>query len=88
MKTIETIGMATTITIEERTRKRLASYKRGDQTFDDVVNDLMDRVDLEDVAAEQIAEHHRALKEDKWIPASKVQSMIRRRLQARARRGR
>lgn len=80
--------MPTTITLEERTRKRLAGYKRGDQTFDDVVNDLMDRVPIEDVAAEQIAEHHRRLNEGRWVPASDVQAYLRKRLKARALRGR
>jgi len=79
--------MATTITVADRTRQRLAGYKRGDQTFDDVLNDLMDRVAVEDVAAEQIAEHHRRLKDFKGEPAPRFQTYLRNRLKARARRG-
>lgn len=50
--------IATTITVSSRTRARLADYKRGDSTFDDVLNFLMDQVPIEDIAIEQIIEHH------------------------------
>lgn len=50
--------MATTITVSERTRRRLADYKRGDMSYDDLLNALLDRVPIEDFAAEQILEHY------------------------------
>jgi len=53
--------VATTITVEDETRERLADYKYGDLTYDDVLNMLMDKVPIEDVSAEHIREHYRRL---------------------------
>lgn len=77
MLTIETI--VTTITIEESTRRRLADYKRGDSTFDDVLNRLMDAVPLEDMMAEDIAEHYRVLKDPgtEWVDGLEVAAWLR-----------
>jgi transposase-like protein len=59
--------MPTTITISDKTKGRLADYKFGDWTYDDVLNMLMDRVSIEDVSAEHIKEHYRRLSEFQGI---------------------
>lgn len=66
--------MPTTITVSEKTRKRLAAYKRGDSTFDDLLNRLMDEVDLEDVMAEDLREHHKRMHDPKavWLDGQDV----------------
>jgi len=69
----------TTITVSERTRKRLAAYKRGDSTFDDLLNRLMDEVELEDVMAEDLAEAYRRLHDPKaeWVDGLEVVKWLR-----------
>jgi len=64
----------TTITVSEKTRKRLASYKRGGSTFDDLLNRLMDAVDLEDFMEEDLAEHYRVLNDPntEWLDGDEV----------------
>lgn len=59
----------TSITISEPTRRRLAGYKSGDSTFDDVLNRLMDAVPIEDVLAEDIKLHYERLNDSKtkWV---------------------
>lgn len=66
--------MPTTITVSEKTRKRLAAYKRGGSTYDDLLNRLMDEVDLGDVMAEDLAEHHRVLNDPntEWVDGLEV----------------
>jgi hypothetical protein len=69
----------TTVTIREATRRRLAAYKRGDSTFDDLLNRLMDKVDVEDVMAEDVAEHYRLLNdpEGEWVDGLQVAAWLR-----------
>ncbi len=62
MTAIATVLAITTITVRASTRKRLADYKWGGRTYDDVLNMLMDRVPIEDVSRDQIREHYRRLK--------------------------
>lgn len=69
--------MATTITVSEKTRRRLADYKRGGMTFDKVLNDLMDRVPIEDISTEQVREHHRRLKDFDGVPAAEFVAKLR-----------
>ncbi len=57
----------TTLTIRESTRRRLAGYKRGDSTFDDLLNRFMDKVGIEDIMEEDIAEHYRILNDPKTV---------------------
>ena len=83
MVTIETIVTATTVTLSAKTRARLSDYKRGDATFDDVLNFLMDRVPIEDIALEQIVEHYRRLDTFKGEPANRMLERIQRRLGAK-----
>jgi hypothetical protein len=78
MATIVTI-VTTTITVSERTRRRLAGYKHGESTFDDVLNALMDRVPLEDLVAEQVDEHYRRLKDFQGVSAKEFKAKLRRR---------
>lgn len=78
MDTIESIVMATTITVSERTRRRLAGYKHGEQTFDTVLNALMDAVPVEDVAAIQIAEHYRRMNDPRPMAAEEFVARLRR----------
>jgi len=68
--------MATTITINEATKGRLADYKLGDWTFDDVLNMLMNKVSIEDVSAEHIDEHYRRLANFKGISKDEFRSRI------------
>ena len=58
----------TTITVRAETKKRLADYKLGDQTFDDVLNLLMSRVEIEDITADHVREHYRRLQDFQGIP--------------------
>lgn len=66
---IETIVliMATTITVEERTKDRLTDYKFGNWTYDEVLNMLMNKVSIEDISSEHIEEHYRRLKDFKGV---------------------
>lgn len=88
MVTIEPIvpakSKATTLTIRETTRRRLSDYKRGDSSFDDVLNTLMDAVPLEDVMAEDIAEHYRILNDPntEWVDGEAVKRMLDRKIAA------
>ena len=61
--------MTTTICIKEETKKRLIEYKIGKMTYDDVLNYLMDTIDMEDIAEEDIKEHYRRL--ETFDPVSK-----------------
>lgn len=81
MYAIESI-VATTITVSERTRRRLADYKRGDMSYDDVLNVLMDRIPIEDLAAEQILEHYHRLRGFRGISAEAFKNRIQRQLRA------
>ena len=74
---------ATTITLSAEARARLADYKRGDVTFDDILNGLMDRVPLEDIAYEQILEHYRRLSPFQGVPANVMLKRIQKRLGAK-----
>jgi hypothetical protein len=73
----------TTITVRAATRRRLADYKRGDSTFDDVLNRLMDAVPIEDAMEEDIRAHYQRLKEDQWISADEFKARISRMLAER-----
>lgn len=66
----------TTLTLREATRRRLADYKRGDSSFDDVLNKLMDDVPLEDVMEEELAEHHRRLKDFRPITVDELKRRL------------
>jgi hypothetical protein len=63
--------MATTITVDDKTKQRLADYKLGDWTYDDVLNMLMDKISIEDISEEHIREHYRRLKDFKGITKDK-----------------
>lgn len=76
MGAIDTI-VATTITVSEQTRRRLADYKHGDDTFDEVLNRLMDKVPLADDMAELIAEHERRLADFQGVPADEFMHRLR-----------
>lgn len=69
----------TTLTVQEATRRRLASYKRGNRTFDQVLNTLMDAVPLEEMMAEEIAEHYRTLNDPRteWVDGLEVAAWLR-----------
>ena len=79
IKTIVSI-MATTITIDARTKERLADYKLGDLTYDDVLNMIMDRVNIEDITAEHIREHYRRLGDFKGLSKEDFKKRLSRRL--------
>lgn len=73
----------TTLTIRETTRRRLADYKRGDSSFDDVLNRLMDAVPLEDAMEDDIREHYKRLAEDQWVSADEMKARLARMLDER-----
>lgn len=66
----------TTITIHASTKKRLADYKWGDKTYDDVLNLLMDRVSLEDISREHIREHYRRLGSFEGVPKDEFKARV------------
>lgn len=77
----------TTVTIRESTRRRLAAYKRGDSSFDDLLNRLMDKVEIEDLMAEDIAEHYRILNDPntEWVDGDEVIELLRKKAARAAR---
>jgi hypothetical protein len=79
INTIKTIVliMATTITVDDKTKQRLADYKLGDWTYDDVLNMLMDKISIEDISEEHIREHYRRLKDFKAISKDEFKQRIR-----------
>jgi hypothetical protein len=81
IETIKTI-MATTITIHEGTKARLADYKLGDWTFDDILNMLMDRVRIEDISAEHIKEHYRRLSDFQGVSNEKLKKRLAKKLRS------
>jgi hypothetical protein len=72
----------TTITIHVETKKRLAGYKLGDWTYDDVLNMIMDRVSIEDISAEHIREHYRRLGEFKGVTKAEFKKWLEKRLKS------
>ena len=87
MASIESI-VPTTITVSHATRERLADYKRGDMTYDDVLRLLMDRVPLAEVAAEAVEEHSRRLEDGDFVTADQFKAILGKRLKAGRTRGR
>lgn len=79
----------TTVTIRESTRRRLVGYKRGGSSFDDLLNRLMDKVDVEDLVAEDIAEHYRILNDPgtEWVDGDEVKALLDEKIAAAERRG-
>ena len=72
--------MATTITIDEKTKQRLVDYKLGDWTYDDVLNMLMDEVSIEDISIEHIREHYRRLDDFKGVNKEEFKKRFEKRL--------
>ena len=68
--------MTTTICIKEKTKKRLIEYKIGKMTYDDVLNYLMDTVEMEDIAEEDIKEHYRRLETFDPVSKDELKKMI------------
>ena len=50
------------VPVREDTFERLRAYKMGDATFDALLNELMDAVPIEKVAARAVREHKRRMK--------------------------
>ena len=72
--------MSTTITINDKTKARLADYKFGDWTYDDVLTMLMNKVSIEDISAQHIEEHYRRLSEFQGIPKKEFKARIKNRI--------
>lgn len=68
--------MTTTICIKEKTKKRLNEYKTGKMTYDDVLNYLIDTVEMEDIAEEDIKECYRRLETFDPVPKGEFKKMI------------
>ena len=54
------------VPVLESTWLRLRDYRTGSQTYDQVLNRLMDSVPLEMVTKDVLAEHRRRLKSKDW----------------------
>ena len=82
INTIETIVliMATTITVNNKTKDRLTDYKFGNWTYDEVLNMLMDKVSIEDISSEHIEEHYRRLKDFKGVSKEDFKKELKKRL--------
>ena len=85
--TINTINiivsiMATTITVEVKTKERLADYKYGDMTYDNLLNMLMDKIAIEDISAEHIREHYRRLDDFKGLSKAEFEKRLRKKLKS------
>lgn len=52
------------VPVLDATWQRLRDYRVSGQTYDDVLNRLMDRVPIEDIAATLLAMHHRREKRE------------------------
>ena len=74
--------MATTITVDMKTKERLADYKYGDMTYDEVLNMLMDKVSIEDISVEHIKEHYKRLDDFKGISKEEFKKRLRKRLKS------
>lgn len=74
--------MPTTITIDVETKKRLADYKLGGWTYDDVLNMIMDRVSIEDISAEHIREHYRRLGDFEGLTKEEFRKRLEKRLKS------
>ena len=74
--------MATTITLDMKTKERLADYKYGDMTYDEVLNMLMDKVSIEDISAEHIKEHYRRLDDFKGLSKEEFKKRLQKRLKS------
>ena len=72
--------MSTTITINDKTKARLADYKFGDWTYDDVLTMLMNKVSIEDISAQHIEEHYRRLSEFQGISKKEFKARIKNRI--------
>ena len=68
--------MTITICIKEETKKRLNEYKIGKMTYDDVLNYLIDTVEMEDIAEEDIKESIRRLETFDPVPKDEFMKMI------------
>jgi hypothetical protein len=74
--------MVTTITLDVKTKERLADYKYGDMTYDEVLNMLMDKVSIEDISMEHIKEHYRRLEDFKGISKEEFKKRLQKRLKS------
>lgn len=74
--------MVTTITLDMKTKERLADYKYGDMTYDEVLNMLMDKVSIEDISAEHIKEHYRRLDDFKGLSKEEFKKRLQKRLKS------
>jgi hypothetical protein len=63
---------ATTVPVRSDTLRKLKSYKVGDATYDDVLNELMEEVP----PPRFWREHYRRLHEDKSIPLAEVRRRL------------
>lgn len=74
--------MPTTITVDLKTKERLADYKFGDVSYDEVLNMLMDKVSIEDISAEHIREHYRRLGDFKGVTKEEFKKRLEERLKS------
>ncbi len=74
--------MATTITIDTKTKERLTDYKYGNMTYDELLNMLMDKVSIEDISAEHISEHYRRLDNFKGLSKEEFKKRLQKRLKS------
>ncbi len=68
--------MTTTITLREKTKKRLDCYKMDEMSYDDLLNYLMDIISVNDIAEEDIKEHYRRLETFKPLPKEDFKKIL------------
>lgn len=74
--------MTTTITIDTKTKERLADYKYGNMTYDELLNMLMDKVSIEDISLEHIKEHYHRLDNFKGLSKEEFKKRLQKRLKS------
>ncbi len=74
MITFVSKGPFTSIPVRPATLRRLKAYKVGGKTYDDVLNDLMEKTP----ARALLEEHLRILREEEFTPWAEVKKRMRR----------
>ncbi|MBI5000196.1 MAG: hypothetical protein HZB92_01520 [Euryarchaeota archaeon] len=72
----------TTISVRPETKDRLSDYKLGEQSYDQILNYLMDNVALEDVSREHLKRHYERLKSFDGVSKEEFKKRALRRLSA------
>lgn len=69
--------MTATITVKEKTKKRLDSFKTCEMTDDDLLNYLMDTISMEEATEDDIKKHYERLETFNPVPKDDFIKLIR-----------